>query len=178
MKILLSGAQCVGKTTLINSLKSVHGDWIYFDEVVRTLAERGLKVSEMGTDETQIEIMKAHIQNLNVKEGSNIAIYDRGVLDCFAYSIWMNKNYKMSPSTYSMSVGDFKQYIHSYDYIFYIAPEFEIQDDGFRSTSKEFQTEIDFIFKNILKDFEIKHTQLSGNIIQRIETLHKTIGVQ
>jgi nicotinamide riboside kinase len=175
MKILLSGAQCVGKTTLVNSLKSIYKDWIYFDEVVRKLASKGIKVSELGNDETQLEVMKAHIENLQIPKTNDIALYDRGALDCFGYSVWLHKRQKIKPETFNQSVGQFKTHIKEYDYIFFIKPEFEIQDDGFRSTSKEFQTEMTEIFEKILADYQIKHTILSGSVIERIQTLQNTI---
>ena len=39
MRIALSGAQCSGKTTLINEMKNhpKFKDYVFFDEVVRTL---------------------------------------------------------------------------------------------------------------------------------------------
>ena len=175
MKILLSGAQCVGKTTLVNSLKSIYKDWIYFDEVVRKLASKGIKVSELGNDETQLEVMKAHIENLQIPKADDIALYDRGALDCFGYSAWLHKRQKIKAETFNQSVGQFKTYIKEYDYIFFIKPEFEIQDDGFRSTSKEFQTEMTEIFEKILADYQIQHTILSGSVIERIQTLQNTI---
>lgn len=175
MKILLSGAQCVGKTTLVNSLKSIYKDWVYFDEVVRKLAAKGIKVSELGNDETQIEVMKAHIENLNSVGPNDIALFDRGALDCFGYSVWLHRHQKIRAETFNLSVGQFKTHIGAYDCIFFIRPEFEIQDDGFRSTSKEFQTEMTEIFEGILKDYNIPHTILSGSVIERIQTLQNTI---
>lgn len=175
MKILLSGAQCVGKTTLINSLKSMHPDWVYFDEIVRKLAQKGIKVSEMGDDETQIAIMKEHL--LNLECNAPWAVYDRGVLDCYAHSAWMYSHGKLSRDVFVKSEKDFTDNIMKYDYVFFIMPEFDIVDDGFRSVSKEFQNEMSDIFLGILYAAGIKHTRLWGSVVERLKQIHASMGL-
>lgn len=178
MNILISGAQCVGKTTLINSLKSLHSDWVFYDEVVRKLALTGIKVSELGNDETQFVIMEQHAKNISNANMFGINVFDRGPLDCFAHSAWMFERGKITKETYRKSMNDFSNLMDSFDEVFFIAPEFEIQDDGFRSTSKQFQTEMNQLFIQILKEWEIDYTILKGSVLARIETLHNILNIE
>lgn len=178
MNILISGAQCVGKTTLINSLKSLHSDWVFYDEVVRKLALTGIQVNELGNDETQYVIMEQHAKNISEANMFGINVFDRGPLDCFAHSAWLYQKGKINSTTYRRSMNDFSYLMDNFDEVFFIAPEFEMVDDGFRSTSKQFQTEINQIFLDILREWEIDFTILKGSVLARIETLHNILNIE
>ena len=65
MKIGISGAQSVGKTTLLNALRSEKKfkHYTICDEVTRRVKSYGLPINENGTDLTQQLIMQEHIVN-------------------------------------------------------------------------------------------------------------------
>ena len=65
MRIAISGAQSVGKTTLINALRSEKAlkDYTFCTEVTRRVGSYGLPINEDGTDITQRLIMQEHIVN-------------------------------------------------------------------------------------------------------------------
>lgn len=172
MKVLLSGAQGVGKTTLTNILRPQFN--IVFDEVVRGLAKRGFKVNEAGNDETQLAVMEAHLENL--KAQADLILYDRGVLDCASYSLDLSKQSKITPETLGKIMDSLESNISKYDYIFYIKPEFEIEDDGFRDTSKAYQKRIVECFDSIIKKYNIPVVRLSGSIDTRIKKIKDTLN--
>ena len=66
MKIGITGAQSVGKTTLLNALRSekLFKDYVICDEVTRRVKSYGLPINEEGTDITQRLIMNEHIVNV------------------------------------------------------------------------------------------------------------------
>ena len=66
MKLGISGAQSVGKTTLLNALRSERGllGFTICDEVTRRVKGYGLPINEDGTDVTQNLIMQEHIVNV------------------------------------------------------------------------------------------------------------------
>lgn len=175
MKILISGAQGVGKTTLINRLKETLKFDFVFEEVVRQIAKRGFKVNQAGNDATQEEVINAHLQNLECDD-SKIALYDRGILDCCAYSLDLKSKDKISDFTLAKIEYILKSNIQKYDLIFYIEPEFVIQNDGFRDTSKEYQTKITQCFENLIKKYKIEVVRLSGNVETRLQTILNEIG--
>jgi nicotinamide riboside kinase len=63
-----------------------------------------------------------------------------------------------------------------YDHIFYIAPEFPIEDDGVRSASEQWQKEIVDIFEDTMLEFGLKVVRVSGSVRERVNTILKTIG--
>ena len=63
MRIAISGAQSVGKTTILNALRSekIFKDYHVANEVTRRVQSYGLPINENGTDLTQRLIMQEHI---------------------------------------------------------------------------------------------------------------------
>ncbi|MFZ5342004.1 MAG: AAA family ATPase [Patescibacteria group bacterium] len=64
----------------------------------------------------------------------------------------------------------------NYDYIFYIRPEFPIEDDGIRSTNPDFQKAIQDYYEKFLIDNNIKYTLLTGSVDDRFNTVLKVIN--
>ena len=66
MRIGITGAQSVGKTTLLNALRSERmlSQYTVCDEVTREIKEMGFDINEAGSDLTQILIMQKHIANV------------------------------------------------------------------------------------------------------------------
>lgn len=168
MRIMLTGAQGVGKTTLLDSLKEqkeLEG-YEFVREVVRDLMAKGFKINENGTDETQLAVMEAHIENLKKDK----AIFDRGILDCLVYTRYLYEHGKIKESTLNKVAEATKKYIDAYDVIFYIAPEFDIVPDGVRSTQVEFRDEIVGIFEQTIKDLDINVVILRGGVAARTKS--------
>ena len=66
MKISFTGAQSTGKTTLLNAMKSmsIFRDFVFRDEITRSIQKQGLKINEQGDDATQNKIIDSHLLNL------------------------------------------------------------------------------------------------------------------
>jgi len=63
-----------------------------------------------------------------------------------------------------------------YDHLFYIAPEFPIEDDGVRSSSEQWQNEIVEIFEDTILEFGLNVIRVSGSVRQRVNIILNTIG--
>ena len=63
-----------------------------------------------------------------------------------------------------------------YDYLFYIKPEFPIEDDGVRSSSQQWQDEIVRLFDQYINQYNLKVIPVSGSVRERVNTILKTIG--
>ena len=98
MRIGITGAQSVGKTTLLNALRSekLFKDYVICDEVTRRVKSYGLPINEEGTDVTQRLIMNEHI--VNVFMHGNM-LTDRTALDGLVYSTYLYKNNQIAVST-------------------------------------------------------------------------------
>lgn len=166
MKIAISGAQSTGKTTLINKLREIFPDFIFKTEITRELANKGFKINESGTDETQIAIMQSHMDRLKI---SSDVIYDRCILDGVVYTHYLFNSGKVSRNTLDIVKDSFIQNIANYDLIFYIKPEFDIVDDGERSINQSFRDEVVKLFEEYIHDYNIPVNILSGSVDERVK---------
>ena len=175
MRIGISGAQSVGKTTLLNALRSekCFKDYAIRNEVTRAVRDLGLTINEGGSDVTQRLIMKEHIYNLVMFDDM---ITDRTSLDGVVYTRWLHDQQRVSDECFEECHRVFNKTISMYDYLFYIKPEFPLEDDGVRSTSKEWQDEITDLFESYILKYNIKVINVSGSVRERVNTILKTIG--
>jgi GTPase SAR1 family protein len=175
MKIGISGAQSVGKTTLLNALRSENcfKDYSIRNEVTRKIRNLGLQINENGSDETQELIMREHIYNLVMFDNM---ITDRTSLDALVYTYWLVENQKVSPLTMVEAQRVFEKTRGMYNYLFYIAPEFPIENDGVRSASEEWQEQIAQLFETCIEVYNVPVIRVSGSVRERVNIILKTIG--
>lgn len=176
MRIGITGAQSCGKTTLLTDLlkKKEFDGYTVCNEVTRSLAKKGFKINEEGDDATQLAIMNVHIDNL---KNENM-ITDRTALDGYVYTAYLEYKQQVSSETLIAAHKIFIDIIDDYDIIFYVKPEFELEDDGVRSTNPEFRSEIARIFESVIgqnKDRLKKLVPLSGTPEKRVQQVMKAI---
>ena len=170
MRIGITGAQSVGKTTLLNALRSekLFKDYFICDEVTRRVKSYGLPINEAGTDTTQRLIMNEHV--VNVFMYGNM-LTDRTALDGLVYSLYLYKNNKISANTLKYVKDVFHEVWIAYDYVFYIEPEFEIVDDGVRSINKQFRDEIADLFETTIEKEKLNMHRVKGSVRDRVNTI-------
>lgn len=171
MRIAFSGVQSTGKTTLIEHLKKdpEFSHFSFIVEIVRTLASQGIPINEQGTIDTQVLVLGEHMKNLFKDD----VVLDRCLLDGVVYTIHtinsMENGHEYSwIKEYAHNL--LNTFIHRYDVIFYIPPEFDIVPDGFRSRSLEYRKETEVIFNRILGRIESKVpiVILKGSVDERL----------
>jgi nicotinamide riboside kinase len=69
----------------------------------------------------------------------------------------------------------FNHYKDRYDYIFYLKPEFDIVDDGTRSTNTQFRDDIVELFDRYIKHIKVPIVYLTGTVEERLEKFYITI---
>ena len=174
MKIAFTGAQSTGKTTLLNELKAdknIALQYDFRDEITRRMQKKGLSINEGGSDITQLLIMNSHIKNSLLDN----VIMDRCALDGLVYTDWMYDNKKVSHCVREYAENVFNLLIDRYDHIFYLVPEFSLEDDGIRSTNLQFRDDIVDLFDHYIKEYKIPVTQLTGTVKQRVNKIMETI---
>lgn len=176
MKIAFTGAQGVGKTTLLDILEKCFN----YDELVkfirnitRNTAKEAKYLNRQGDDSIQLALMEAHAIVMNSPYNF---IMDRCVLDVFVYTYQLYQNKKVSESAFKECETMFKKYINDYDCLLYIRPEFPISGDEFRSGDVQYQWEIASLFDKIISDYQVPVIQLTGTIGDRLKKVLKIIG--
>lgn len=175
MKIAFTGAQSTGKTTLLESLKNnevYKYEYEFVDEITRRMVKKGLKINEEGSDTTQLLIMNEHIKNLLYPN----VIMDRCMLDGVVYTRWLYEKGNISRWVWEYSHNVFEKYINRYDHIFYLAPEFQIVDDGVRSIDTVFRDEIVGWFEQYITIYSIPVKILTGTVEERLQKIYTIIN--
>jgi nicotinamide riboside kinase len=112
--------------------------------------------------------MNEHI--VNVFMYGNM-LTDRTALDGLVYSTYLFKNNKINNTTMKYVKDVFNKVWHSYDYVFYIEPEFEIVDDGVRSINKQFRDEIADLFEATIEKEKLNMLRVKGSVRNRVNTI-------
>ncbi len=184
MKYILTGAQGVGKTSI---LKKIEGKMTTITEVVRNLAKTdGIAVNEEGNMEGQTKIFNTYYDILSNKQSPYIS--DRGLTDVIAYTV-----YNMQRLVHEMKISqeDSQKFIedqinrfikfseNNEDIVYFYVPiEFEVEGDGFRSTNEEFRAEVDKNISELFEYMEGLHMGLNvftlrGTIEERLEAMEE-----
>lgn len=85
MRIAVSGAHRVGKTTLIKAFVRAHPDYDAEPEPYRALAEAGSAFSDPPTDGDFLEQLAYSVRRIGERSGEANVIFDRCPLDFIAY---------------------------------------------------------------------------------------------
>lgn len=162
-RIILTGAQGTGKTTLMNALAADGTRTI--SHIRKTAKELGIDISKQ-TETGQKEFFKTLKKELSSKKNY---ISDRGLTCVAAYTFSEALKETISKKTADKQYMDIiKFHTNNPDILLvYVPIEFEIEDDGERSIDKAFQTQIDFLIKNILETTNIDYITVTGSVEER-----------
>ena len=174
MKIGFCGTMSVGKTTLVNALKSVSEfkDCVTRTERSKELMAMGIPLNTDSTVKGQAVFLAERASELMVE---NI-ITDRTIIDVMAFA-------KCSKSMYHFEADDFCDFsshmLSEYDYIFYVSPEgVEIEDNGVRETDAKYRDLVDLSINKFLDRYswKIKNlVRLKGGTEERIELFKEAL---
>lgn len=161
---VLTGAHSTGKSTLMNSLRSIPG-YSFSESVTRT---SGAILNQDGDEDGQKKILKAIIDY----ETANYVylkdyILDRSFIDFYAYTAYLHRRQKVSDETLQLIEQELIKRRDYYTMVFYLPIEFDIEQDGVRSDDKSFQQEIDEIIQDVLVRYEFTFLPVRGSLEER-----------
>jgi len=175
MKIGLTGTVSVGKTTLVNSLKSLpnFNEYKFSTERSKYLRDLGIPLNTDSTLKGQSIFLAERCSELiNSK-----LITDRTIIDVIAFtnaSTCINDEEKKQFEKYA------SLFIPEYDWIFYVSPiGVDIEDNNVRTTNSEYRDKIDKEISNLCHKYikNIKHFGvLWGSNQHRIEQIRSYIN--
>lgn len=178
--ISISGTGSVGKSTLLGALREEAdlSEYKFVDEVTRKVKAAGYPINEQATDSTQLAIAAAHEENIKY-DGK--VILDRSLLDCLAYTVYMQEKGQVTLGTLDYIGKKWLEYSTKIDLYFYIPIEFPAEDDGIRSIEVEFRERVDEIIQGLFADlveagFENKINILTGTVEERIKKFKEIIN--
>lgn len=186
MNITFTGPQCSGKTTLLKLMKRTSGicdQYFYIDEVTRLVKrEFSVAINEEGANDiTQLLIINKELENLFRYKKELLwdrcegVVHDRCLLDGLVFTEYFYHKGLVSQAVWSQALQYWMKYNHKYDIIFYPDPhEIKLEDDGERSTNKEFRdTIIDMYEGYYLNQFQWKEKVhiLKGTVEERMEQI-------
>jgi nicotinamide riboside kinase len=143
------GSHGIRKTTAVHAFANVmqragrsveHGR-----EVVR---DNPLGINEGATGEAQLWVLVSQIrQELQLATHADVLVLDRGVMDNFAY--YLRACGGEDPFSVEPLV---RRWSSTYDMVVRLLPDIELREDGIRSTSDAFRSEIEVILDERLPD--------------------------
>jgi len=171
MKIGFCGTMSVGKTTLVNTLKTLpeFAEFEFATERSKYLHDLGIPLNTDSTLKGQTIFLAERCSEL-LKEK---IITDRTIIDVMAFT-------KKAKSISVIDGDDFcnyaKRFIREYDYLFYVSPEgIEVEDNGVRTTDIQYRDEIDKEIKMLLHKYVPVYYTIKGTIPERIQQIYDVI---
>ena len=168
MRIVFTGAQGTGKTTLVNALA---------ERGIRTISIAREQATETGwTSETpgSVEYQKELYDKLYKAISSKKSYLSDRALSCVAaYTFKHALNNPEDASFKKLAESQYKKFCKFHNdnpdvLIVYTPIEFEIESDGLRNTNKEDQAQIDFLIKNILDTTGAEYLTVTGTVEERL----------
>jgi predicted ATPase len=168
-RIIFTGAQGTGKTTILNEFRNQGKNVI--TEVVRNLAKEGIKINEMGDEKGQKKIFSTYEKLLSEQVEY---ISDRGLIDVLAYTMHLNKRGLVSDKLVKSQFNALKKFVkNNQDIIYcYFPIEFGVIDDGVRSLDEDYRREIDNNIKEILISLGAPWVTIRGGVDARVNMVN------
>jgi hypothetical protein len=159
-KVCITWSFWVWKTTLVKSLNI---------ETSFTDLERVLSI-QWQDDWKQMYLITEQVREEYLNQWSYIT--DNSLITVLAYSY-----FKLKEDEYKRYYNRVKEFLEYYPYtkVFYIPIEYEIEDDNFRYTDKEFQKQINQKIIEILIDLKINFIIVTWTLEERKNIIFKNI---
>ncbi len=177
MKIFLIGTHSTGKTTLISEMKK-RGYQIVNESIRECLRnDSTLQINENGNENSQNVFFDATYKSIeNITADSFVS--DRCPIDVLAYTKYLYHNKQVSEQFYKKQLQRTRDFVESCndDIKFMFIPiEFPVENDGLRSCSEKYRSDIQKEILVILKMLKVNYQELRGSVQERINTLENII---
>ena len=172
MKIGFTGTMSVGKTTLVNALKTLpeFSEYTFRTERSKYLRDMGIPLNTDSTIKGQMIFLAERASELIQPR----VITDRTVIDVMAFANLAESIPYYIGNQFEVLASNL---IKDYDYIFYISPEgVPLEDNGVRTTDAEYRTRIDKEIQRILKERVPNYIPLSGTTEERIQKIKEALS--
>tara|TARA_R110001606_G_scaffold325391_1_gene472080 strand:+ start:1531 stop:2100 length:570 start_codon:yes stop_codon:yes gene_type:complete len=182
LKIAVSGAHGTGKTTLCEFLEQNADrelDLAICREVPRiiieTVGDPGFFKRGSNTISRQLLIFLYQMEEERKKgAGRRSLLCDRTPVDHLAYTISNHGEFR-NTEEYVALRSLIAEWLATFDIIFKVPIEFQVQDDGVREGAVDFQVEIDLLIDELYAEYLVPVVVVTGSVEQRAQTIHAAI---
>ena len=173
-RIVFTGAQGTGKTTVLNEFKESGANII--TEVVRQLNKKGVKINKDGDEKGQNKIFKVY-KDLLSEWNKDGYISDRGLLDVMAYTKYLVDHGNCPKTVLDKQLKQFAKFrTENPDIAYcYFPIEFDVVADGVRDTDENFRKEIDNNIQELMGQFGINPIRIVGTVEERVIKVKRVI---
>jgi thymidylate kinase len=176
IRIAISGAHGVGKTTICNvlveRLRSMSCEVTLITNVARDLAARGVGVDFSSSAEEYSLYVAEHVKRL-LSAHQGYILHDRTLLDSFVY---MRANDNASANFMVMMNELVAWYLRDVTHYFYVPIQFAFVDDGItRRGGGDYQKNIDFLIRNELITRNVPYVTVAGTIEERARKIEQLL---
>ena len=168
--ISISGAQGVGKTSIITALFADGGTVV--TPSASNIAAAMRFASTIDKQEYIVSTMESQLDQASTVDG--VVYLDRSALDCFSYMA-------LDPSLSADVKARFGQRLRKMaariDYAFIPRPgEFAIEAKGVRSTDADYQKKWHEALIAFAKECNVPYKELTGTVAERVKTIKTTLS--
>ena len=174
-RIVFTGAQGTGKTTVLNEFKNQ--GFKVVTEVVRQLSKQGVKINKDGDEDGQTKILGVY-QELLSEVSLEGYISDRCMVDVLAYSMYLAEQGKVTDEFVQVQKEQLVKFKNENPDIAYcyFPIEFGVVADGVRDTDEEFRAAIDHNIKAVLQEVGIQPIIVKGTVEERVAKVQRVIN--
>ena len=166
VKILFTGAQGTGKTSVMEALPDLLPK---LKGITRTcIKEKNLAINEESNDVSQCAIFDAYERQLTA---DNSFISERSLVDVVSFTTHQYYQHKCSGKVLTDQLNRLFDFIKQNPNAIhvYFPIEFDPVEDGTRSTDKEYQHSIDKIIYDTLKGCGANFITVHGTVEERVK---------
>lgn len=171
MRIAFIGAQCTGKTTLINALSEEFvngvclGDMV-IKEVIRTLVKNDATIKH-DKDADSLSQDRYFYEYIRLNTNCKDWIMDRNLPDVCGYTLWLMTHGKVPYSTFHTQFTLAKNYFAEENnkdiLLFYTPILWDVKGDGFRSEDPVYREGVDRCIHLVLDELGINYITLDND---------------
>lgn len=154
IRIILTGAQCTGKTSVMNQLPENLKE-MGIREVIRNLTAQDptIHINGRGDEWSQNRFFFEYLY-LFAKYPEYIS--DRGLIDVVGYTKWMMERGQASQSCYEKQMWILKDWLYKHPDVFhvYFPVVFPMVDDGYRDTDEANRLAVDRCITEVIDELK------------------------